>query len=120
MKGLQVVRGRAFTDEKIDCNNIHFVNCAFNGCILVRDANSRGYFENTTAHWCKIEGDGWTEGERSAFAILAEAPTTRRHEAEVVARNAQVRVRDAQSIYRMGFLNRLKEADRWASRGKSA
>lgn len=116
MKGLQVVRGRAFYDEKIDCNDIHFINCAFNGCILVRNAKSRGYFEDTIAHWCEIEGDGWTAGERASFAILNEAPVTRRHEAEVVAAKSRHLVFRSQDIYRQGFLSRLKEAERWASR----
>lgn len=109
-----IVRNQEFVDTMIDCDGIEFINCKFDGCILVRSTRSFTKFTDSFACWCKIDGAGWNDAERRAFAILQEAPTQRRHEAEVVEANRK------RHSGLFSYVNRLKEADLWASRGRPA
>src|SRR5690606_4969754 len=94
---MREIRNRTFTDEKIACDGFIFVNCRFDGCILVLSSDDAS-FPGTSCVFCDLQGAGWPQHiqELNAHAILQRPPHPI-HEPEVAMTKAERRAQKYQS-----------------------
>lgn len=103
------IANQVIYDERVDCDNIHFHNVIFDGCILAMSRNNaHTYFTSTQAHHCKFVGDGWADSIIAMNAQhLAQQPKPE-HEAEVTMTKAERELIKPVSI--AGFVEWLRAA----------
>lgn len=64
---MKVVSRKKFFDDRIDLTSAHYVDCIFDGCILVaHETDHPGRLEYCSFRDCVFLGDGWPDGFKDA------------------------------------------------------